>query len=122
MGTKIGVPIAQGLDVPNFFKDVPNFVNDVPNFVKDVLNFVNDVPRVPKSVPMWGTTSNHFPMVSKRNKWTMGREIGVPLAQGLYVSKFLKDVPRVPMFIPRWRMTSNHFPRVPKGTNRPWEG
>ena len=52
----------------------------------------------------------------------MGREIGVPLAQGLYVSKFLKDVPRVPMFIPRWRMTSNHFPRIPKGTNGPWEG
>ena len=58
MGNKIGVPIAQGLDVSNFFKDVPNFVNDVPNFVNDVLNFVNNVPRVPKSVPMWGTTSN----------------------------------------------------------------
>ena len=42
MGNKIEVPIAQGLDVPNFFKDVPNFVNDVPNFVKDV-------PRLPKS-------------------------------------------------------------------------
>ena len=27
-------------------------------------------------------------------KWTMRREIGVPLAQGLYVSNFLK--PRVP--------------------------
>ena len=100
-GSTIGVPLAQGSDVTNFLKDVP---------------------RVPKSVPMWGTTSNHFPMVSKRNKWTMGREIGVSLAQGLYVSKFLKDVPRVPMFIPRWQMTSNHFPRVPKGTNRPWEG
>ena len=43
MGKKIGVPIAQGLDVPKFFKDVPNFVNDVPNFVKDILNFVNDI-------------------------------------------------------------------------------
>ena len=43
MGNKIGVPIAQGLDVPKFFKDVPNFVNDVPNFVKDILNFVNDI-------------------------------------------------------------------------------
>ena len=43
MGNKIGVPIAQGLDVPKIFKDVPNFVNDVPNFVKDILNFVNDI-------------------------------------------------------------------------------
>ena len=43
MGKKIGVPIAQELDVPKFFKDVPNFVNDVPNFVKDILNFVNDI-------------------------------------------------------------------------------
>ena len=50
MGNKIGVPVAQGLDVPNFFKEVPNFVNDVPNFVDNVPNFVNDVPRVPKSI------------------------------------------------------------------------
>ena len=53
LGKEIGVPIAQRLDVPNFFKDVPNFVKDVPNFVKDVLNFVNDVPRVPKSILRW---------------------------------------------------------------------
>ena len=33
------------------------------------------------------------------NKWTMEREIGVPLAQGLDVSNFFKDVPRVPKFI-----------------------
>ena len=26
----MGVPIALGMDVPNFIKDVPNFVNDVP--------------------------------------------------------------------------------------------
>ena len=115
MGNKIGVPIAQGLDVPAFFKDVSNFVKNVPNFV-------NDVPRVPKFVQMWGTTSNHFLRVSKRNKWTMGREIRVTLAQGLDVSNFLKDVLRVPMSVPRWGTTSNHFPRVCKGTNRPWEG
>ena len=36
MGNKIEVSIAQGLDVPNIFKDVPNFVKDVPNFVNDV--------------------------------------------------------------------------------------
>ena len=53
MVNKIGVPIAQGLDVPNFFKDVPNFVKDVPNFV-------NDVSKGPKSILNWGTTSNHF--------------------------------------------------------------
>ena len=58
MGNKIGFLIAQGLDIPNFFKDVPNFVNDVPNFVKDV-------PRFPKSVSRWGTTSNCFLRVSK---------------------------------------------------------
>ena len=34
MSNKIAVLIAQGLDVPNIFKDVPNFVNDVLNFVK----------------------------------------------------------------------------------------
>ena len=32
-------------------------------------------------------------------KWTMGRKIGVPLAQGLDVSNFLKDIPRVPKFV-----------------------
>ena len=58
MGNKIGVPVAQGLDVPNFFKDVPNFF-------KDVLNFVKNVPRLPKFVLRWGMTSNHFLMDSK---------------------------------------------------------
>ena len=48
-----------------FFKDVPYFVKDVPNFVNNVPNFVNDVRRLPKSVPRWGMTSNHFPRVSK---------------------------------------------------------
>ena len=43
MGNKMGVPIAQGLDVPNFFKDLQNLLNYVSNFVKDV-------PRRPKSV------------------------------------------------------------------------
>ena len=55
MGNKIGVSVAQGLDVPNFFKNVPNFVKDVPNFVKDV-------PRVPKCEPKWGSVPNHFVM------------------------------------------------------------
>ena len=51
MGNKIGVPVAQGLDVPNFFKNVPNFVKDVPKGLK--------------SVSKWGTTSNHFLRLSK---------------------------------------------------------
>ena len=58
---------------------------------------------------------------SQKNKWTMGREIGVPIAQGFDVPNFFKDVPRIPMSIPRWETTSNHFARVPKGTNGPWE-
>ena len=65
MGDKIGVPVAQRLDVPDFFNDVPNFVNDVPNFVNDIPNFIMDVPRLPKSISSWRTTSNHFPRVSK---------------------------------------------------------
>ena len=77
-----GVLVAQGLDVPKFFKDVPNFVKSVP--------------RVPKSIPRWGTISNHFQESLQRKKWTMGREIGVPLSQELDVSNFLKDVPRIP--------------------------
>ena len=58
MGNKIGVSVAQGFDIPNFFKNVPNFVNDVPNFVKDVL-------RVSKSILKWGSTSNQFLRLSK---------------------------------------------------------
>ena len=50
----------------------------------------------------------------------MEREIGVPLAQGLDVSKFLKDVPRDPKSISEKRTTSNHFPKIPIGMNGPW--
>ena len=60
MGNKIGVPIAQGLDVPNF--------------VKDVSNFIKDVPRLLKSVSRWKTTSNHFTRIFKgRNGPWKGR-------------------------------------------------
>ena len=65
MGNKIEVLVAQGLDVPNFFKNVSNFVKNVSNFIKDVPNFVKNVPRVPKSILRWGTTFDHFPSVSK---------------------------------------------------------
>ena len=40
MRRDIGVPIAQGLDVPNFLKDIPNFLKDVTNFLKDVPNLL----------------------------------------------------------------------------------
>ena len=65
MGNKIGILVAQGLDVLNFYMDVPNFMKDVPNFVNDVSNFIKDVPRLPKLVLRCGTTSNHFLRVSK---------------------------------------------------------
>ena len=58
MGNKIGVSLAQELDVPNIFKDITNFVKDVPNFIMDV-------PRFPKPISRWETTSNHFPRVFK---------------------------------------------------------
>ena len=45
MGNKIGVPIAQGLDVPAFFKDVSNFVNDIKG-AKVRSNVGNDLPSL----------------------------------------------------------------------------
>ena len=45
MERKIGVSLAQELDVPNFFKDIPNFVKNVPNFVNDGPKFLKSVPR-----------------------------------------------------------------------------
>ena len=42
-------------------------------------------------------------------KWTMGREIGVPLAQGLDVSIFLNCIPRVSKSVSKYRKTFNHF-------------
>ena len=65
MDNNIGVLIAQGLDVPIFFKDVPNFVKDLPKILKNLPNFVNGVPREPKFVPKWGSTFNHFLRVFK---------------------------------------------------------
>ena len=44
MGRKLGVPLAQGLDVSNFLKNAL---------------------RVPKSVSEYGTTSNYFPKILK---------------------------------------------------------
>ena len=46
MRREIRVLVALGYYVPNFFMDVPNFFKDVA--------------KVPKSIPMWETTFNHF--------------------------------------------------------------
>ena len=47
-----------------------------------------------------GNNLQSLPKDPQRNKWTMGKEIGVPLAQGLDVPNFFKDVPRAPISIP----------------------
>ena len=70
-------------------------------FFKDVPNFVKDVSRVPKSVPRWGMTFNHFPMVLK----------GI---NGLDVPSFFICVSKVLISVPGWGMTSNHFQGSPK--------
>ena len=50
-----------------------------------------------------GNYLQSFPKAIQRNKWTMGRNIGVLIVQGLDVSNFFKDVPNfmkdVPNFI-----------------------
>ena len=46
---------------------------------------------------------------TQKIKWTMRKDIGVPIAQQSNIPNFLKDVPRVPKFVLRWGMTSNHF-------------
>ena len=70
---QIGVPEAIGSDVPNFVKDVP---------------------RVPKCVPMWGSTPNHFLMGFKMKSWVIHVQMGVLEVVG-------SDVPRVPNYILR---------------------
>ena len=46
-----------------------------------------------------GNNVQSLPKGLQKKKLTIGREIGVPLAQGLNVSNFLMDVPRVPKSI-----------------------
>ena len=46
-----------------------------------------------------GNNVQSLPKGLQKKKLTIGREIGVPLTQGLDVSNFLKDVPRVPKFV-----------------------
>ena len=60
----MGVPKAIGSDVPNLINDVPNFANDVPS--------------VPKCVPRWGSTPNHFCIGSTMKSWTIHVQMGDP--------------------------------------------
>ena len=78
--------------------------SDVPNLMKDVPNFVNDVRRVPKCVPRWGSTPNHFLMGSKMKSWTIHIHMGVPKAIRSNVPNLMKNVPN---FV-------NDVPSVPK--------
>ena len=66
MGSKIKVLIAQGLDVPNFFKNVPKFFKRCTKFAKVRSEVRNDLQSLPEELQM--------------KKWTIGREIGVLLA------------------------------------------
>ena len=66
-------------------KDVPNFVKRCTKVAKVRSDVGNDIQLLVDGLQI--------------KKWTMGRKIGVSLAQGLDVSKFLKDVHRVPKFI-----------------------
>ena len=97
MGREIGVMLAQGLDVPNCFKDVPNLMKYISNFVKDLPNFLQDVPWVPMSISRWGTTSNSFSRVkeymndengdkglgSSKNGYTQGSKVPFGMGEDL---------------------------------------
>ena len=83
--------------------EVPKAIgSDVPNLMKDEPNFVTDVTRVPKCVPSWGSTPNHFLMGFKMKSWVIHVQMGVLEVIG-------SDVPRIPNCIPRWGSTPNHF-------------
>ena len=75
-------------------KEVPKAIgSDVPNLMKDEPKFVTDVTRVPKCVPRWGSTPNHFLMGFKMKSWVIHVQMGVPEAIGSDVPNLIKDVP-----------------------------
>ena len=83
--------------------------------MKDVPNFVKDVSRVPKYVPMWGLTPNHFLMGFKMKSCTIHIQMGDLETIGSDVQNLMKDVqnfvkdvpnfvndvPSIPMCVPR---------------------
>ena len=72
--------------------DLSNFTNDVLNFVKNVLNFVKDVPMVPKCIPRWGSTPNHFFMGFKMKLWTIYVQMGDSKSIGWDIPNFPRRV------------------------------
>ena len=77
---------------------------------------MKDVQRVPKCVPRWGSTLNHFLMGSKMKSCTIHVQMGDQETIGLDVPNLMKDVPnfvknvpRVPKCVPRWGLSPNHF-------------
>ena len=77
---------------------------------------MKDVPRVPKCIPRWGSTPNHFFMGSKMKSCTIHLQTGDPETIGSDVPNLMKDVPNfvkdvlsVPKCIPRWGLAPNHF-------------
>ena len=65
-------------------------------FCKGCIKFYKGCTKVTKVRFEVGNNLQSLHEDLQRKKWTMEREIGVPLAQGFDVSNFLKDVPRVP--------------------------
>ena len=65
MGSKIKVLIAQGLDVPNFFKNVPKFFKRCTKFAKVRSEVRNGLQSLPEELQM--------------KQWTMGNKICVLL-------------------------------------------
>ena len=84
--------------------------------MKDVPNFVKGVPRVPKCIPRWGSTPNHFLMGSKKKSCIIYVQMGAPKTIGSNVPNlmndvpnFERDVPSVPKCISRRGSAPNHF-------------
>ena len=66
-------------------------------------------------------------MGSQMNKWIIGNNIGVLVAQGLDISNFVKNVPnflndvlRFLKSVSKLGTTFNHLARAPKGINCLW--
>ena len=84
--------------------------------MKDVPNFFNDVPRVPKCIPRWGSTPNHFLIVSKMKLWTIHIRMGNLKALGSDVPNLMTDVPNLMTDVPNLMKNVPNFvkdvPRV----------
>ena len=63
---------------------------------------MKDVTRVPKCIPRWGSTPNHFLMGSKMKSCVIHIQMGVPKAIGLDVPNLIKDVPNLMNDVPNF--------------------